>query len=66
MDINLGPGIDGTQAAEQILNKKDIPVVFLSSHTEPEVVEKQAVLGGRNMTDETKAMKNTVPSAVYR
>jgi PAS domain S-box-containing protein len=40
MDINLGPGIDGTQAAEQILNKKDIPVVFLSSHTEPEVVEK--------------------------
>ena len=40
MDINLGSGIDGTQAAEQILNHKDIPVVFLSSHTEPKVVEK--------------------------
>jgi len=40
MDIDLGPGIDGTQAAEQILNHKDIPVVFLSSHIEPEVVEK--------------------------
>jgi PAS domain S-box-containing protein len=40
MDINLGSGMDGTQAAEQILNHKDIPVVFLSSHTEPEIVEK--------------------------
>ncbi|HRZ28490.1 MAG TPA: response regulator, partial [Spirochaetota bacterium] len=40
MDIDLGPGIDGTQAAERILEHKDIPVVFLSSHTEPEVVEK--------------------------
>jgi len=40
MDLDLGKGMDGTEAAEQILNKKDIPVVFLSSHTEPEVVEK--------------------------
>ncbi len=40
MDIDLGFGIDGTQAAEQILNRKDVPVVFLSSHTEPEIVEK--------------------------
>jgi len=40
MDIDLGKGVDGTEAAAQILNKRDIPVVFLSSHTEPEVVEK--------------------------
>jgi len=40
MDINLGSGIDGTQAAEEILKVKDIPVIFLSSHTELEVVEK--------------------------
>lgn len=40
MDIDLGSGIDGTKAAENILAHKDIPVVFLSSHTEPEVVEK--------------------------
>ncbi len=40
MDINLGPGIDGTEAAEQILTVKDIPIVFLSSHIEKEVVEK--------------------------
>ena len=40
MDINLGPGIDGTQAAEMILAERELPVVFLSSHTESEVVEK--------------------------
>ncbi|HAK45781.1 MAG TPA: hypothetical protein DCO79_07680, partial [Spirochaeta sp.] len=40
MDIDLGPGIDGTEAAEQILNDRNIPVVFMSSHTEPEIVEK--------------------------
>ena len=40
MDIDLGKGIDGTEAAEEILKKKDIPIVFLSSHIEPEVVEK--------------------------
>lgn len=40
MDIDLGPGIDGTIAAQEILKTKDIPIVFLSSHTEPEIVEK--------------------------
>jgi PAS domain S-box-containing protein len=40
MDIDLGSGIDGTQAAEKILKEKNIPIVFLSSHTEPEIVEK--------------------------
>ncbi len=40
MDIDLGSGIDGTETAEIILKEKEIPVVFLSSHTEPEVVEK--------------------------
>ena len=40
MDIDLGPGIDGTEAAARILKDHDLPVVFLSSHTEPVVVEK--------------------------
>lgn len=38
MDIDLGDGIDGTEAAETILRKHDIPLIFLSSHTEPEIV----------------------------
>ncbi len=40
MDINLGAGMDGTEAASLILKDRDLPVVFLSSHAEPEVVEK--------------------------
>ena len=40
MDINLGRGIDGTEAASRILEKHDVPLVFLSAHTEPAVVEK--------------------------
>lgn len=40
MDIDLGNGIDGTQTAEAILEGHDIPVVFVSSHSEREVVEK--------------------------
>ena len=40
MDINLGRGIDGTETAELILKDFNVPIVFLSSHTEPEVVEK--------------------------
>ena len=40
MDINLGPGIDGTEAASRILGKRDLPLVFLSSHTEPDIVSR--------------------------
>ncbi|MFO8067566.1 MAG: PAS domain S-box protein [Bacteroidales bacterium] len=40
MDIDLGQGIDGTSAAKTILDKKDIPIVFLSSHTSSDVVAK--------------------------
>ena len=40
MDIDLGQGMDGAEAARRILQERDVPVVFLSSHTEPEVVEK--------------------------
>ncbi len=40
MDIDLGRGMDGTEAARIILQDHDLPVVFLSSHTEPEIVKK--------------------------
>ncbi len=40
MDINLGAGLDGTEAAAIIMAERDLPVVFLSSHTEPEIVAK--------------------------
>lgn len=40
MDIDLGTGMDGTEVADRILRERDIPVVFLSSHTEPDIVRK--------------------------
>ncbi len=40
MDIDLGAGIDGTAAAERILERYTLPLVFLSAHTEPEIVKK--------------------------
>ncbi len=41
MDINLGTGkMDGTECAEVILKERDIPVLFLSSYTQPDIVEK--------------------------
>jgi len=44
MDIDLGRGIDGTEAARQILKANNLPVLFLSSHTETEIVEKTEVI----------------------
>ncbi|MBP7735379.1 MAG: PAS domain S-box protein [Spirochaetes bacterium] len=40
MDIDLGDGMDGPEAAVMILQDHDIPLVFLSSHIEKEVVDK--------------------------
>ncbi|MDA3950012.1 MAG: PAS domain-containing protein [Spirochaeta sp.] len=40
MDIDLGPGIDGTEAAAMIVKNHDLPIVFLSSHTEKEYTDR--------------------------
>lgn len=41
MDIDLGSAsADGTEAARAILSTRDVPIVFLSSHTERTIVEK--------------------------
>lgn len=40
MDIDLGQGIDGTVAAQRILACCPVPVLFLSSHTSPAVVDR--------------------------
>ncbi|NBF41423.1 MAG: response regulator [Spirochaetes bacterium] len=40
MDIDLGRGMDGTEAAREILTTNRIPVLFLSGHTETEIVER--------------------------
>ena len=40
MDVDLGAGIDGPETAIMMLAIRTIPVVFLSSHTEPDIVAK--------------------------
>jgi PAS domain S-box-containing protein len=40
MDIDLGRGIDGTEAARRILAERNIPIVFLTSHSERSMVER--------------------------
>ncbi len=40
MDINLGNGMDGTETAKIILKDHDIPLLFHSSYTDREIVEK--------------------------
>ncbi len=51
MDIDLGRGMDGTGTAEAILAMRDIPVVFLSSHTEPEIVERSGRIASYGYVD---------------
>jgi PAS domain S-box-containing protein len=40
MDIDLGAGIDGIDTAHEILKIREIPILFLSSHTDESVVKK--------------------------
>jgi PAS domain S-box-containing protein len=40
MDLDLGQGMDGTQAADAIQKRMNVPVLFLSNHTEPEIVDR--------------------------
>ncbi|HOW81918.1 MAG TPA: PAS domain S-box protein [Spirochaetota bacterium] len=40
MDINLGEGIDGTEAARRIMAARNLPIVFLTSHSEKEYVDR--------------------------
>lgn len=54
MDIDLGAGIDGTEAARRILQERDLPIVFLTSHSEREIVERV-----RDITRYGYVIKNT-------
>ena len=40
MDIDLGTGINGPEAAQKILHTHNLPIVFLTSHSEKEIVDK--------------------------
>ena len=46
MDIDLGKGLDGTEAAQKILEIHELPIVFLTSHSEKEYVDKVKKITG--------------------
>lgn len=54
MDIDLGPGMDGADAARTILAEREIPLVFLSGHTDPEIVARTEAISSYGY-----AVKNT-------
>ena len=39
MDLHLGEGLNGTETASLINQKKDIPIIFLSSHKDSEIID---------------------------
>jgi PAS domain S-box-containing protein len=40
MDVDLGRGMDGPETAQVMLQERELPIVFLSSHSERAIVEK--------------------------
>ena len=45
MDINLGRGISGIEAAQQINRILDIPVVFVTAHSDDAILQKASAAG---------------------
>jgi len=54
MDIDLGPGMDGTEAARRILAERNLPIVFLTAHS-----EREQVLKVRGLTRYGYVIKNS-------
>lgn len=44
MDIELGPGLNGIQTAEIILKDWAVPLIFFSSHVDPEIIRRAKAL----------------------
>lgn len=51
MDIFLGDGIDGAEAARRILAVRDLPIVFLSARADPELIERTERIGSYGYVD---------------
>ena len=60
MDIDLGKGMDGADAARAILKFRDIPVIFLTSHTEREMVART-----RGITNYGYVLKNSGEEVLF-
>ena len=59
MDIDLGKGIDGTEAAKIILSFRALPIIFASSYTEEEVLYRIKEVSGYGF------LQKNSPTTVY-
>jgi len=60
MDIDLGKGINGVETAEIILKDNNIPIVFISSHTERDIIEKTESINSYGYI-----VKNSFETAIF-
>jgi response regulator NasT len=61
MDVCL-PGISGIETAQQISQRLDIPVIFLSAYDEPQTVRDAVTLGGMSYLVKPITVKQLVPA----
>jgi response regulator NasT len=61
MDACL-PGISGIETAKQILQRLDIPVIFLSAYDDPQIVRDAIMLGGMNYLVKPITVNQLVPA----
>ena len=61
MDVCL-PGISGIETAQQIWQKRDIPVIFLSAYDDPQTVRDAVTLGGMSYLVKPITVKQLVPA----
>lgn len=61
MDVCL-PGISGIETAEQILQRFDIPIIFLSAYDDPQTVRDAVTLGGMSYLVKPITVKQLVPA----
>ena len=69
MDIKLGDGMDGIQAATEIRTQVDIPVIFVSAYVDRELLERArntSPAGFINKPFTTKDLLTTIDLALHR
>ncbi|MEM7466927.1 MAG: response regulator [Pseudomonadota bacterium] len=69
MDIKLGDGMDGIQAAREIRTQVDIPVIFVSAYVDRELLERArhtSPAGFINKPFTTKDLLTTIDLALHR
>ena len=69
MDITLSGLLDGIEGAAQILKKFDVPIIFLTAHTDPETMERAkqtAPFGYLTKPIQQHSLSATIDIALYK